>query len=363
MIIFKSFFAAAFERKRVFGMERKKGFIHIVEIVVISLIVFVLVIQLGSVPPARADWDNAKIMLQGNDMLFSLDGSGVNWLDPNAVVRSMDSLLAGTNIKYDVTVTNAIKADISVGCICTDSELNTFSHSLTQFTLNRETVDFSVLKIDPNRPSFPTMYDVIIVGPNAFSRGLAGYRTEMKAFLADGRGILEIANIGSQAGLDEAQSEVFGLEWNTRTFPTNSKIAFVPDRGSAFYSIERYFRHMPSSINFSNWTGFATFLEPGERIAASGGTAVLEQKGSEVAGLVARDGVEGNGRTAWLSGGDDNLEERKVLIRALVSWLAGDSYRVVAGDIASPVRFSMFKVLGPDMFQPVKITLSLGYIF
>jgi len=81
-----------------------KGFIHIVEIVIISLVMFLVVTQFSSIPQLKSEWPKTRLMLQGNDLLFSLDKTGIGWLNSTEVEDSFAKALNGTTIQYDLSI-------------------------------------------------------------------------------------------------------------------------------------------------------------------------------------------------------------------------------------------------------------------
>jgi len=81
----------------------KKAFIHIVEIVVISLVVFFVILQFSVLPKIEKDWSRTKLVLQGNDILFTLNKQGIDWSD-SAKVKGEFSKLLRPNVAYDLKV-------------------------------------------------------------------------------------------------------------------------------------------------------------------------------------------------------------------------------------------------------------------
>ena len=356
--------------------SRRVGFIHVVEIVIITLVVFILVTQFSTLPVARGDWDEAKLNLQGYDLLYSADKTGVNWLDPEEVRGVLDPVLEGTTLRYSVTIKNALKANILVGCICTNPEFNTIEGILTPFTFNGEDINFSLAQIDPTVEdvSFPVYYDVIIVGNAVFDQmgGIGPYLVDVENYLAEGKGIVDIRDLDAQDfGVEDnrgfIQEYIFGLRWNEGLpDPNFNRINFAVPENSTYYKLYKYFTYIPSGINASGWDGFNNFLSGEKADKAADGIVevILRQEGTNVPAMIVKEGiVAGAGKSAWLSGGDDTREERKALIRTLVTWMAGDEYPVVPGEVRDPTTFSIYRVVNIDMFQPIEVILSLGYIF
>lgn len=84
----------------------KKGFVHIVEIVMITLLVFLLIGQFTSIPRIDNDWTRAKLYLQANDLAFTLEKKGVTWRNATQVSQELSGLL-NPNTVYAVSITNS----------------------------------------------------------------------------------------------------------------------------------------------------------------------------------------------------------------------------------------------------------------
>jgi len=360
-------------------MKSKKAFIHVVEIVIITLVVFILVVQFSSVPRARADWERAELSALGNDIISVLDARGINWLNGTEVNHSVSQMLEGTSIMHDVTVYNAIKGNISVGCICDDREFSLLRKNLTPFTINGERVEFNVHRIPPTRISFPVVYDVIFLGDGFFSSPTSiAYVTEMKGYLKTGGGLVEIQDFTQESHVGRIQSDVFRLKYGSVS--PSGTLRFTPGPGDRFYSIVKYFHRI---TNYTGKTYPGLYATPysfspsgmlGSQVKANAtgmdDRLVLKDSSGAPAMIVDEGVVEGYGRTVWMAKGDANRDDRWVLIRAAIAWAAGDGYSVSPGFMASPVTFSLFKAIpesnpysGVGMHQPIEVVLSLGYIF
>ena len=84
-------------------MHKKKGFIHVIEIIIVSILVLFVFVQFSYMPYVEIDWSTPKLSLQGNDLLFMLDELGVNWLNANDINSKLSGLLTG-NTMYRVIV-------------------------------------------------------------------------------------------------------------------------------------------------------------------------------------------------------------------------------------------------------------------
>lgn len=343
-----------------------KGIIHVFEIVIVGMVVFIAVLQFSYIPRMESDWSRTEIIFQGWDMLFTMDEKGVNWLDPNEVRSELDYMLNNTNVKYKIDVRGAPDDNISVGCICSPPEFNNLRNLLTQFNINGENIRFYVSRIDPNDITFSHRFDVIF----SWDYDLSDYRSNILNFLEVDKGIVEIKSLTGPGDIDPVQSDVFGLSWGGAS-PNSRNISFTTQPSNAeTYTIEKYFYSIP-------YSGGSFFTEPhefteffsGERVIQKNNDTkriALTQENSDVPGCIINYQVsEGFGRTAWIPEGVETLgDDHKVLIKTLVTWAAGRELELVRNDIGTSVaKLSFYKVLDTDMHQPIEIVLEMGYLF
>ena len=63
-------------------MKNEKGFIHIAEMIIISIVVLLLLMQFSSVQMPKSDWSRTKLVLMGYDILFGAEKM-VDWTKPD----------------------------------------------------------------------------------------------------------------------------------------------------------------------------------------------------------------------------------------------------------------------------------------
>jgi hypothetical protein len=124
------------------------------------------------------------------------------------------------------------------------------------------------------------------------------------------------------------------------------------------------------NLRFTHEKGyeFENFLEPSEnttQLNNDGNKILIKQTGSNLPACIINYNVEGigKGRTVWISNNSDYDSGYRTLVKSLISWAAGDEYRVIRADIKSPVSTHIYKPFNRDMFQNVKIVLELSYIY
>lgn len=250
-----------------------RGFLHIIEIIIISLVMFIIVFQFSTIPTIPFNFEAEKLSLQGEDMLFSLDHQGINWLDKQEVTDAFALFLDESNIVYGIRVENAIKTPFIVGCICDDQEMDWAEQVLTSFRLNNQFVNVTVLQqIDPptqqgcqnfDGASLPLIYDVIIMRDYNLTGDLGcqqyDYTPELKNFLSAGKGFVQIRDLdestvtglspldpGPESTHQKQFKYYFGLRYNPLIGrDPNAVLEHAADENSSFFNTKKYFHFVP----------------------------------------------------------------------------------------------------------------------
>lgn len=365
-------------------MAHMKGFIHIVEIVIVILTMFTVVMQLLSTPQMDTDWSRVALSMKANDLLYSMEASGINWFDRVQVEKAINGTLNMSNVIYSVELGNVIKPLIRVGCVCyKEGELARVENALSNpaFSINGQPAAFEVANITAadatSPPDMPFDFDVIVAMDHNISY------TNAYRYLAKGGGIVEVRDLnlelaGQNAGdMWDVHNRLFGIEWsNLMPGPSSAEITFnaeVASPKSSYYNVYNYFHHIPNStgmkINESH--KFTDFLEDTEKlmIISPSAKTLLNQSGTGSPALVLNKAMaENKGRTAWLSGMPAGMsltdDDKAVLMKSLVVWASGERYNLIPGiQMVSSVKATMFKLYNKDMMQPIEVTLSMGAIY
>jgi uncharacterized protein YkuJ len=256
----------------------RKGFIHVVEIIVIVLAMLFIMTQFSFIPRIGADFEKSAGFLVTNDLLYSLDAKGLDWLNATKVIHAFSAVIPPTK-QFSVSIKNIIKPVIHVACICSTPETDVL-RSLSNFSINDRNITLDITQIGYTTiqtvsESFSLKYDVILFGPASFGGGaadptLAAYETRMRAFLRNGRGIVEVRNIDAD-NLDGIQNELFGVYRDVDREPGTDPLLFThymrnsssisepvyPNR--TYFEIYKYYYGLPLfnesfSEGASRWT-------------------------------------------------------------------------------------------------------------
>ncbi len=355
---------------------KMKGFMHMVEIIIVVLAMFVVVVQLVNTPGIDTDWSRVSLSMRANDILNAMEAAGVDWFNGTHVSAAIKSALNASNMVYSVKLRNVIKPGMKVGCICFNSgEFNEVKDALeTDLSINGQKPDFRVENITTD--DMPFGYDAIVVMDRNIS-----YTNAFK-YLANGGGLVEVRDLSLQlAGPGEnfgdtgfVHQKLFGMAFsNQMPNPSTAEISFNAQAGypnTTYYNVYNYFYSIPNGTGMKiNKTHlFTNFLDSGEKIQIilPSAKALLNQTSSGAPALIVNQAVASNkGRTAWLSGGAGLTgDDMSVLLKSLVIWASGEEYEVVPGfTMVSPMRASSFKVYNVEMMQPVEIELTVGAVY
>ncbi|MBN2042844.1 MAG: hypothetical protein JW754_03480 [Candidatus Aenigmarchaeota archaeon] len=349
----------------------KKGFMHIIEIVLVTLLLFFIFSQFIYIPRTSSDWSDTKLRIMANDVLQILESGGINWFDPDEVKSAIADLQAKDivpgNIIYSLTLENVVKPEIKVGCTkCTSQDIEALTESLTDFRWNGIDVHFIVQNEDTLESAFYPYYDVVVLmNQEAFTPA----NTEaMQNYLDLDKGIVEVFDVSTHDG---NQFAFFGIEGGTTNADDMNDIKFSPEArraGSNIYDIYKLFTNINDGgeLDMDYLFPPAGFLETTENTVwvENKSEVVLFQEGTGAAACVVRYYViNGVGRTAWVSGGDLLRSEQQVLLKSVITWAAGDVHKVIESRISNPVSASIYKTVNENAFQGIKITLTVGYPF
>ncbi len=247
-------------------MAKMKGFMHIVEILLIIVLLFFVFSQFASIPGPATDWQKTKLGMMADDALRALDAKGIDWFNKTEVDAELNRTLP-ENVIYAVTLQNAIKPEIKLGCLCSDSEFAEVNSMLSPgwFAINGRKTTFEVVKVGSASELFSLDFDVTLV------RGYedltpAATQAALRNFLGHNKGVVEIADLNV---IDSVQETVFGLDSGLTVSDSTGIIfpdAAMQDGREANVIYERFI-HVPLFYdNFGNtgqWAGDADIAAVG----------------------------------------------------------------------------------------------------
>jgi len=353
-----------------------KGFVQIIEIIVVSLMMFVIFSQFAVMPKINNDWSETKKYMKSRDMAAVLNSIDVDWSNSQEVVAILDRTFTlggarNTTMVYDLVIDGMIKPTIKIGCIgkfgIPSDECNVFNSTLSSVYVNGKKLNFFMEPINPASPQFPSDKDVIVIMDDFFQpvfhapHTLEEYSAQIKNYLIQEKGILVIRDFENYvASANITARTVFGIGWNS-SLPDSNLFGFPQKHShpnSTFYKFYRYFYNFPKSTGMKivePYT-FPDLLSSYEHMVANNYTnaeCILagDSSGERKCGLILNNGaVNERGRTGWLSFPESGIldtPENRVLLKSLMEWLAGENYHVLNNNIGNPSISRFYKIMGP----------------
>ncbi len=244
----------------------KKGIVHMLEAILVSL-TFAMVVPLLLYPVAsQTDWNYIQMSLNGQDILSTLDGipdGGENYLQNimekdtktiNNFVTSEFSQLRTKKISYGIKTENSIKNEILIGFNCTtnchlgsaEEEKKYIEDILNKAYINGRYIHFRVFPFsyeNINRKKF----DVIFIRGNQQRINANNKINIIREFTDKGVGIFGFYNISVVGNLED---EIFGL---TVGAGTDGDLDFVNKKNVSKpnYEIQKMFYGTGLTKNFS----------------------------------------------------------------------------------------------------------------
>jgi hypothetical protein len=332
----------------------------------------VMIFQISYIPRAESDWAKSRLTVQGRDILYAMEGAGVDWSDEDEVSGFMEDAFNMTQVKYRLELVGAPSRYISVGCLCDGGPgcsgfcngLDSMLPGPGQLSFNGLDTGFTVTET----ASINNIFDVMVS-----SQPLTGLDTAISGYLSGDRGFVLVRDLAPQdfSGYGSilrayfAVDEFSGQGSGSVTFDV-MELGEEPD----YYRAARYFSSIPNGTgdryNVTHvFEGFAA--DPVQRTAE--GMTILKTFNNYPACIASWGVLSGLGRTAWISGGSTSLDDKEVMVTSLVLWSSRHRRAIASTDMnVEKTVVSMYRVPGnagqPDyMFQPMEAVLTLGYLY
>jgi len=230
-----------------------KGLVSILEMVFTVILLFVSLQIFFPGFKYSTRWDEAHINQITRDLLVSMDRSGVLYKNSFFAPELANFL----NIVIPTSTTNligwsesegTIKSRITVACNCTQTQINILNNWFGNLKLNGRNITILIVSSaleDINDPE--KQADALFIwGYQPIS---ATQKNEMKKFLDNEKGIVEMADITTASQIDSAQQTIFGLQYISSTVPVapaqDTFTRSPTDSQDIIYGPYKYFYHVP----------------------------------------------------------------------------------------------------------------------
>lgn len=202
---------------------KSKGFIYLLEAVLVAFIIIVSIPYFLIPSEIEPDWNRARLMTLGKDILKILDEEGylekIMTKSPSSINSKFNQILGNKRniIGFNLRTRGAYKNIIRVGCNCTKSEEQSLEKFLTPMYFNGRKIRFKVIPF--SYEDLPYLnFDVILFWNIEDVKILNnGNNFEIfKDFLDEDKGVVEFVNLTESNILNtqNIQNEIFGITSN-----------------------------------------------------------------------------------------------------------------------------------------------------
>lgn len=334
-------------------MAGKKGFLHVTEAIIVILLVFVIMFQFSTIPRIRSEWDRPKLEVIAYDLLYSLEGLGIDWFDTNATRDDISAELP-PSIGFTVATQQEVMPVTRVGCVCDPVNFSILRNEiLPDFQLNGHDRDFVFQRIDHDDLKFSLGNDVILFWgyPDHMDDSTAAAardRDLILRYLETGRGVVEFSDLTESQVVEQWHEDVFGLQWTYSDYDESSLARFphfAPGRYG--YQVQKLFYKLPyMPYDDSALVGYWKFD------TGSGGTAYDSSPYSNDGNMVGPTWTSGRfGPALHFAGGDDHVNAGNVVdaMDGDFTWMAW-IYLEDASLVTGIIEKGMFPVSGAAFY-------------
>ncbi len=242
-----------------------KGFVKILEAIIACIILLASLSYFFTFHTQQSGWFDTTLKLEAQDALTVLDKSGFiqDWIRENnesglKEKGKLDKMIHET-ADFAVGVYGIPKSEIWIGCNCSETEKEELKKMLRPgtasgsdlerggaFLLNGRKIELMVKKVNLDHLEGT---DVLIFFGY---KDLTTHMAEINELLAQGGGIVAIANLTAGQTNDGIFNTIFNLSWNSGgSGSSNSVFNDITDPRNVSYKIADYFVSVPFRVNTS----------------------------------------------------------------------------------------------------------------
>jgi len=196
-------------------------------------------------------WEEALILLKTRDLILTIDRTGKLFsysFSSSALQNFLDTLvpISETGMLSWSETEGTIKNEIVLACNCTADQMRTLSLWTKDLKINGRNV--TITTVYTNLHDIQSSDVLLIWG----EKDLSNYVNELKEYLKNGNGIVEIADFRTADEVNSAQQQIVGLSFIQRIQDVADYNSFSrePDNSTdAIYEPYKYFLHIPVPLN------------------------------------------------------------------------------------------------------------------
>jgi len=301
-----------------------KGFVRILEAVISSFIILASLSYFFSAPAKYDYWGETFSRIQAQDALASLykNGSLTEYVQNNDVDGLNNSLTAmlPETMAFSVEIVGIPNPIIYMGCSCIDDEVNDLKSILDPllFSYDNRQIEIRIEKQSTDNIDPRTNIHFICGYKN-----LKSYEGEINEFLQNGGTIFMLSNLSEVQVINGVMNETFGLKWGSGTGSSTGEFYNSDDVSKISHKIKNYFLGIGGDDTNPFTFNFDSALE--NKIA-------IDEKSIIKHVDVSLSHVKVNklihGRTVWFADYDNSDDNVNNLLKAVILWASGESYRL-----------------------------------
>jgi len=116
-----------------FRVKYKKGFIHLLELIIIVMLLFGILYQLSIMQNPNIEWEKIKLKAMAYDIVYSMQKMGVDWNDKYDVEQKLEDLNIPSNLVYNLRIeTDTAVTDVIPNIVKKSVTVYMFQYSETQ---------------------------------------------------------------------------------------------------------------------------------------------------------------------------------------------------------------------------------------
>lgn len=191
-----------------------KGFVHIVEAILVIIILFVVFSILFPGFTYKSRWSEALYMSEARDLIITSDRTEKLYnfsFDSKKLQNFLDTLIPTneTGIISWSEIEGTIKNRIIIACNCTDEQMEKLRSWLDGLKINDRDIEFIILYTDIDVINQPPIIgsDVLLIWGY---EDLTDYENQLKYYLKGENGVVEIMDLNKSV-LDDVQRKIFGI--------------------------------------------------------------------------------------------------------------------------------------------------------
>lgn len=360
----------------------KKGFLHIAEVIIVAILVFVIISQFYNIPKPSNEWSRTKLTVITQDLIASMEEIGVDWFDPTEVNDTLYNALP-RSMGYTVKLQSYVRPVTNVLCACSSTNYTFLRNNVIyNYTFNGIRREYNFQRTDPGSLDLSpggahAQSDVVLLWGIPPSIDVQ----DLKDYLAGGRGIVLFSDLTEDDLTTDNLwiRDQLNVKWSYSTRPSGTGEFQYFNPTETGFTVKSIFENDPTYFSPDSFRDFGSSTErvyPNDDVQKKA-LVVLDNtytngvyKDLPVPLSIIDWAVEGNGRSAWMSGADISMggpptnKARRQLLKTLISWTAaGRDYTLADTILAQNSKASIRKSYGTDTYEPVRIELTVGYFF